>query len=205
MKRKILILSVLAILIAILAANTLAYFTADTKAHNVITTGDVDIVLQEWADEDRTEEFVNPVGVMPGTEVTKIVEVKNVGTGTAWVRVQMSIEVWIGDYEKGLPADPVHLMYGDTVGCNTTDWTYFEGYYYYNKPLAPGETTEPLFTSVAFDEQMGNEYQNAKATIEVKAGAVQSANNGTAVLEATGWPSFAPAEPTLPPESTENP
>ena len=43
MKRKFLILSVLAILVAILAANTLAYFTADTKAHNVITSGGVDI------------------------------------------------------------------------------------------------------------------------------------------------------------------
>ena len=55
MKRKFLILSVLAILVAILAANTLAYFTADTKAHNVITSGGVDIVLNEWANEDRTE------------------------------------------------------------------------------------------------------------------------------------------------------
>ena len=43
MKRKFLILSVLAILIAILAANTLAYFTADTKAHNVITSGGVSV------------------------------------------------------------------------------------------------------------------------------------------------------------------
>ena len=57
MKRKILILSVLAILLAILAANTLAYFTADTAAHNVITTGNVDIALNEWANEDRTERF----------------------------------------------------------------------------------------------------------------------------------------------------
>ena len=54
MKRKILILSVLAILLAILAANTLAYFTADTAAHNVITTGNVDIALNEWANEERT-------------------------------------------------------------------------------------------------------------------------------------------------------
>ena len=210
MKRKILILSVLAILVAILAANTLAYFTADTKAHNVITTGDVDIVLQEWADEARTEKFVNPVGVMPGTEVTKIVEVKNVGTGTAWVRVELTVEVWMGDeYEEELPAKHVHLMYGDTAGCNTTDWTYFDGYYYYDKPLAPGETTEPLFTSVAFDDQMGNDYQNSTAHVDVNAYAVQSANNGEDVLSANGWPLPTPIpEPTeapLPPESTENP
>lgn len=67
MKRKILILSVLAILLAILAANTLAYFTADTAAHNVITTGNVDIALNEWANEERTERFEKQINVLPGT------------------------------------------------------------------------------------------------------------------------------------------
>ena len=194
MKRKILILSVLAILVAILAANTLAYFTADTKAHNVITTGDVAIQLNEWADEARTKEFVNPVGVMPGTEVTKIVEVKNVGTGAAWVCVQMFVDTY--DKNDG-QLDPAVV----TLDINETDWTYSGGYYYYNKILAPGETTEPLFTTVTFDEQMGNAYQNARAEINIKAIAVQSANNGTTVLEAAGWPSFASAEPTLSPEN----
>ena len=131
MKRKILILSVLAILVAILAANTLAYFTADTKAHNVITTGDVAIRLNEWADEARTKEFESPVGVMPGTEVTKIVEVENVGTGSAWVRVELTVEVWSSD-KKQLPLEHV------TLDINETDWTDQDGYYYYNKPLAPG-------------------------------------------------------------------
>ena len=194
MKRKILILSVLAILIAILAAGSLAYYTADTKAHNVITTGDVAIRLNEWADEARTEKFESPVGVMPGKDVTKIVEVKNVGTGSAWVCVQMFVDVY-AENGKQLPTEPVKL------DINDTDWTYQDGYYYYNKPLAPGATTEPLFTTVSFDEQMGNEYQNAKAKIDITAIAVQSANNGETVLEATGWPSFAPPEPTLAPNS----
>ena len=209
MKRKVLILSVLAILIAILAANTLAYFTADTKAHNVITSGGVSIKLNEWANEARTEKFEDKTGVMPGAEVTKIVEVENVGTGTAWVRVELSIEVWLGDeYEEELPAEPVHLMYGDTAGCNTTDWTYQDGYYYYNKPLAPGETTEPLFTTVTFDPKMGNEYQNSTAHVDVNAYAVQSANNGEDVLSANGWPRPTPIpEPTVvpTPETAENP
>ena len=194
MKRKILILSVLAILIAILAAGSLAYYTADTKAHNVITTGSVDIELNEWANEERTEKFENQTGVMPGKDVTKIVEVKNVGTGSAWVCVQMFVDVYAENGE-GLPPEPVKL------DINDTDWTYQDGYYYYNKPLAPGATTEPLFTTVSFDEQMGNEYQNAKAMIDITAIAVQSANNGETVLEATGWPSFAPPEPTLAPNS----
>ena len=45
MKRKLLILSVLAICLSTLAAGTLAYFTAEGKAHNVITTGGVHIAL----------------------------------------------------------------------------------------------------------------------------------------------------------------
>ena len=194
MKRKILIVSVIVICLAMIAAGSLAYYTADTKAHNVITTGDVAIRLNEWADEARTEKFESPVGVMPGTEVTKIVEVKNVGTGSAWVCVQMFVDVY-AENGKQLSTEPVKL------DINTTDWTYQDGYYYYNKPLAPGASTEPLFTTVSFDDQMGNEYQNARATIDITAIAVQSANNGETVLEATGWPSFAPPEPTLAPNS----
>lgn len=198
MKRKILILSVLAILLAILAANTLAYFTADTTAHNVITTGNVDIALNEWANEARTEKFEDKTGVMPGAEVTKIVEVENVGTGTAWVRVQVVLDVYAEGGKEQLPPDPV------TLDFNETDWTYQDGYYYYNKPLAPGETTEPLFTSVSFDDQMGNVYQNSTAHVDVNAYAVQSANNGEDVLSANGWPLPTPIpEPTLVP--TENP
>ena len=51
MKRKLLILSVLAICLAILAAGTFAYFTSEDTAHNVITSGGVKIAVQEWADE----------------------------------------------------------------------------------------------------------------------------------------------------------
>ena len=203
MKRKVLILSVLAILIAILAANTLAYFTADTKAHNVITSGGVSIKLNEWANEARTEKFEDKTGVMPGAEVTKIVEVENVGTGTAWVRVQVVLDVYAEGGKEQLPPDPV------TLDFNETDWTYQDGYYYYNKPLAPGETTEPLFTTVTFDPKMGNEYQNSTAHVDVNAYAVQSANNGEDVVSANGWPLPTPIpEPTeapLPPESTGNP
>ncbi len=194
MKRKVLILSVLAILIAILAANTLAYFTADTKAHNVITSGGVSIELKEWANDDRTEKFEDKTGVMPGAEITKIVEIENTGTGPVWVRVQVVLDVF--DKEKK-SLDPKYV----TLDFNETDWTYFDGYYHYNYPLDPGETTEPLFTTVTFDPKMGNEYQNSTAYVEVKAVAVQTANNGTDVFSAAGWPSFGPPEPTAVPEN----
>lgn len=198
MKRKLLIVSVLAILVAVTAAGTLAYFTDTGTAHNVITTGNVDIELKEWADEARTQPFKDKTGVMPGTKVTKIVEVKNTGTGAAFLRLYVEKNVYGAD-GKPMNSDPVSLNFSDT------EWTYSEGYYYYNRPLKPGETTEPLFTTVTFDPQMGNDYQNASAHVKVTAYAVQSANNGDSPLAAKGWPSDTPAEPTPVSNPPENP
>ena len=200
MKRKLLIVSVLAILVAVTAAGTLAYFTDTGTAHNVITTGNVDIELKEWADKARTQPFENKTGVMPGMEVTKIVEVKNTGTGAAFLRLYVEKNVYGAD-QKPMKSDPVSLDF------DNRNWTYSEseGYYYYNRPLEPGKTTEPLFTTVTFDPLMGNEYQNASAHVKVIAYAVQSANNGDSPQAAKGWPSDTPAEPTPVPNPPENP
>lgn len=72
MKRKLLLLSVLAICVATLAAGTLAYFSANGTARNVITTGNVSIAVEEWADADKTQPFEDLTGIMPGTTVTKL-------------------------------------------------------------------------------------------------------------------------------------
>ena len=195
MKRKLLIVSVLAILVAVTAAGTLAYFTDTGAAHNVITTGNVEIELNEWA-----QPFQDKTGVMPGTKVTKIVEVKNTGTGAAFLRLYVEKNVYGAD-QKPMDTKPVSLNF------DNRNWTYSEseGYYYYNRPLEPGKTTEPLFTTVTFDPLMGNEYQNATAHVKVIAYAVQSANNGDSPQAAKGWPSDTPAEPTAVPNPPENP
>lgn len=181
MKRKLLILSVLAICIAMFAGGTLAFFTSEDKAHNVITTGGVEITLQEWADEAKTTPFKDLTGVMPNTTVTKIAEIRNTGASDAWVRVKVEKNIMLqGD---GMP--DTGLM---ELKRNTVDWTEKDGYYYYNKILKPGEATAPIFTAVSFAADMGDEYQNAAATVDVFAQAVQTANNGDTVLTAQGWP-----------------
>lgn len=182
MKRKLLILSVLAICIATLAAGTLAYFTSEGKAHNVITTGGVEIAVQEWADEEKTKPFEDLTGIMPGMTVTKIAEIKNTGASDAWVRVKVEKNIKL----QGEGTPDTALV---ELNLNLTDWTLGEdGYLYYNKVLKPGEVTKPLFTAVTFNVTMGNEYQNATATVDVAAQAVQTANNGDTVMDAKGWP-----------------
>lgn len=181
MKKKLLILSLAAICLAITAIGTLAYFTSEGKAHNVITTGGVEIAVQEWADDEKTKPFENLSGVMPNTTVTKIAEVKNTGASDAWVRVKVEKNIKL----QGEGTPDTALV---ELTLNTTDWTEKDGYYYYKEALKPGEVTAPIFTAVTFKPDMGNEYQNATATVDVVAQAVQTANNGETVTDAKGWP-----------------
>ena len=184
MKRKLLILSVLAICIATLAAGSLAFFTSEGTAHNVITTGGVEITVQEWADEAKKTPFEDLEGIMPGMTVTKIAEIKNTGASDAWIRVLVTKKIQLaGDGTPNTALVELNL--------NLTDWTQgTDGYLYYTKEaLKPGEVTAPLFTTVTFNAAMGNEYQNATATVDVTAQAVQTANNGDTAMAAMGWPS----------------
>ena len=186
MKRKLLAVAVTVICLSMMAYGTLAYFTAEDTAHNVITSGEIDIELQEWADAEKTTPFPEDEvsGVMPGTEVTKIVEVKNTGANDAYIRVKVEKEFVLsegveGETDSGLMKidfDETYWMLGE------------DGYYYYKEALKPGAVTEPLFASVSFDPSMGNIYQNSTAKVDVTAYAVQVANNGDSVMDAKGWP-----------------
>ena len=185
LKRRAFAVALIVICLAISAIGTLAYYTAEERAHNVITTGGVEIEVHEWADEEKTEPFPEDGvdDVTPGLEVTKIVEVENTGASAAWIRVLLEMTVTAADGETELSANLVELDY------NTEKWTLGDdGYWYYNEALEPGDTTDPLFTKVTFAAEMGNEYQESTCVIDVTAQAVQSANNGTSATDATGWP-----------------
>ena len=102
MKRRISILSVLVICLATLAAGTIAYFTAEGKAHNVITTGGVKIAVREWADEEKQPPFKDVTGILPGMTVTKIAEIRNTGASDALQRIfslqgaAQPMSIWLG-------------------------------------------------------------------------------------------------------------
>lgn len=185
MKRKLLLLSVMVICIAIAAAGTLAFFNGDATAHNVITTGKVAIALHE-KDADGNK-FEDKSGVMPGASIDKIVTVENTGTAPAWIRVKLTPTITLdanNPQAKNVTPDTslVTLVTGD-------DWTLgTDGWYYYTKPLEGGKNTTPALKTVTFATSMGNAYQGATATVDVLAQAVQCANNGTSAQTASGWP-----------------
>ncbi len=186
MKRKLLACAVSLICLSLMTYGTLAFFTAEDTAHNVITSGGIDIELLEWADEAKTTPFPEGGidGVMPGMEVTKIAEVQNTGSNAAYIRVKVEKDILLQEGAEG-EAD-LSLVQLDF---DQTHWTLGEdGFYYYNEALEPGAVTAPLFTTVSFAAEMDNPYQNSTATVNVTAYATQTANNGDSALNAEGWP-----------------
>ena len=190
MKKKILLIATAIILVSIISIGTLAYFTDEEKASNVITTGNIDIELEEWMEDANNDDEPIPFpengvsDVMPGSQISKIVQVRNIGGNPAYVRIQVVKTIELGDAPGQVP--DLDLI---TFDLNTEKWELgTDGYYYYKNVLQPGDVTEPLFTVVTFDSDMGNMYQESSATVDITAHAVQSDNNGATVFDAQGWP-----------------
>ena len=184
MKKKLCVVALLVICLAMAAYGTSAYFTYEETAINVITSGSIKVELQEWSDTGNgLVPFEDLESVLPGTEISKIVQVKNIGGQSAWVRVSADKDIHLAEGVDG-EVDISLLSYD----LNTEFWTEKDGFYYYNTILQPNEATEPLFTKVIFSATMSNMYQNSRAVIDVTAQATQVANNGTCALDAAGWP-----------------
>lgn len=184
MKKTLLIIALATVILLSATAGTLAYFTHEDTATNVITAGDIKISLKEMSESDNgLVPFEDIDDVMPGMVVSKIVTVENVGGQAAYVRLSVDTVLTLAEGVEG----EVDLSLV-TLDIDTEHWTLRDGFYYYNEPLAAGAETEPLFTGVTFSNEMGNMYQHSSASITVKAYAVQAANNSASALEAAGWP-----------------
>lgn len=180
--------------IVLFSAQTYAYFTSNNSSdQNQIVSGQLDIELIEMKETANGETaYINPVEIMPATNVSKIVKVENAGDLPVYVRIK--IEKSINKPENSLPDD-----WEDLISCdfdlddaNTVEmeglWSYQDGYYYYNLPLEAGSATVPLFETVAFSADMGNEFANSTISFTVKCEATQANGNGSSPIEAVGWP-----------------
>ncbi len=202
MKRKIFLAAFLALCLATLGAGSLAYFTAEDIAHNVITSGSVHIQIVEKTQgaDGALVEFPEEglTGIMPGSEASKIVSVKNTGEAQAWIRVKMEISVRSaqGDtltWEQEVAGERIPLVVPNVMA----DWfDGGDGYYYYAYSVSPEDSTSNFLETVSFAPEMGNEYQNSTVLLVISAQAVQTANNPVdpqgygdyAAAHAVGWP-----------------
>ncbi len=187
MKKKILVCALIAICLSIAAYSTVAYDTYNAKATNVITVGNIKIKLVQSSVKagENTPSFnvENEFSIQPGADISKIVQVENIGNNPAWIRIDVEKVI---ELAEGVSEAPDTALIGFDV--DTDSWTLKDGYYYYNEALEPGQISTPLFTEIQFSTEMGNIYQKSKARVDVKVHAVQVANNGENVFDAAGWP-----------------
>ncbi len=187
MRSRIVLVCALVLCIGVSVLSTVAFFTAEDTARNVIVAGSIDIeVIEEQKNEEG--ELIpypdEPIQVLPGAMVSKIVSVKN-NDAEAYVRIKLDIAVKDAD-GNALDTDGAIL----TV-CSNEMWKASEdsdGWLYYNGTVKTGEVTLAVIDGVEFSPDMGDEFQGATAEINVTAQAVQAANNGDDVFLAQGWP-----------------
>jgi predicted ribosomally synthesized peptide with SipW-like signal peptide len=192
-KQKVTLLAVAAICLSILSGLTLAYFTAEDTAHNVITTGQVAIKIEEWQETDNglvPYPKDKPQEAMPSDVISKVAKIKNLDADV-WIRAKAKITV--KDSEGKLMEVPEEKLKSIIVLIGSdSKWVRKTGdseWLYYNASVPAGQSTEPLFKSLRFDGPgMTNEFQDCTVEVTVDAQAVQTANNGSSVVEAAGWP-----------------
>lgn len=179
MKKKLSIVFGIIAILAVISVGTLAYFTSEQNAENVISAGNIKLEIHEKtaSGEDFPKEGII---VMPGDTVSKIVTVENTGDHPLYLRVKLTE----GVSDEALTTDDCL-----DININRSCWLEKDGYYYYYRALQSGETTEQLFSEVYFDlYNIDNKYLGKHFTLNVAASAVQSENNGSDVLNAIGWP-----------------
>lgn len=191
MKKRILTIALAVALVALAGYSTLAYFTATDTATNTVTAGKLEIVINEY-DQENPEEPVeeNNDGitlafdnVVPGDMIAKIVKIKSLeGNIDAYIRAKIDMEWNLNeenDPEESTASDAVVIPeFADGWSLGT------DGYYYYATAVS-ADTEIDFLNGLYFDfEEMGNEYQGATLTITITAEAVQSKNNAAA----NGWP-----------------
>lgn len=204
MKKKLFSLSVIVICLAIMGYGVIAYFTDVTIAHNVITSGGVDVEIVETQTGSGPSLVEGISGVMPGGEVVRTVTVENQEKSSeSWIRVWLNIAITeqgdpiLNPTVKNLPLSVKNALGEDvdvvTLDISPENWILGDdGYYYYKSSVEPEHSTAPLFTTIRFATEMGNEYQNCKVLIDISVEAVQTANNpipdGGDVTDIVGWP-----------------
>lgn len=181
-KLKFLAIAFTAIALTVFTQDTLAYYSVMGEATNVVTSGDVKLVIHETTDQGTTfpEEGVY---IVPGDVVSKEVRIENICDHPFYLRVKLVY----GIDSEILPAQECF-----DLDIDSNLWKYNDGWYYYQGVVAPRKTTPEVFSKVEIvGEHVDNAYLGKTLTLSVIAHAVQSENNpvsGSDYHLVSGWP-----------------
>lgn len=181
-KVKTVVVAIFAMVVALMAQPTLAYFSTVGISTNVVTSGGIRFVIYETTDSG--EAFpTEGVYITPGDVVPKQVSFKSDCEHPFYLRVRVVYGIDSQEFSAEACFEP---------DIDEENWELYDGWYYYKAVVEPGETTPNLFTQVEIlGSKMDNAYLGKTLQITVDAQAVQSENNPISdgnTYTAFGWP-----------------
>ena len=152
------LLIILLVLCVGLVGLTIAYFSNSTSIENEFSTNPYGTTIEEI--------FTSPDNWLPGTTTDKTITVTNSGLVDEAVRISYA-EKWVAkdgtilsgliDSNGNLTNNTENSEHAAIINFSDNgDFTYSNGYYYYNYRLAPNETTSSLIDSVTFNSKVKN-------------------------------------------------
>lgn len=177
-KKKIVSLCLAAVLVVMaIAGATVAYFTDTDAKDNTFTVGNVDITLTEpnW----ESSGSVDASDVYPGEPLAKDPTVNNSGKNPCFVRIKVkNLDQFDAKGDIIYRTDYVNGKLG-------TDWVlHTDGYFYYTKVLAVGDTTDALFDQIVMPTGLtGNETTTLPITVTAQAVQAQGAKASFAAVQ----------------------
>ena len=181
-KIRIFTIALVALLWTFLAQPSLAYYTTVGKATNVVTSGNIKLIIHETTDQG-TPFPEQGVYIIPGDIVSKVVTIENDCNHPFYLRLKAVYST-----------DNAALSAEECLNLNidADHWIYKDGWFYYAGIVEPHQFTPRFFSEVEIvGSKINTEHIGSKLNLTVVAQAVQSENNpvenGDASL-AFGWP-----------------
>lgn len=186
-KKTVILLIIVTILLMLCITGTVAFLAKQVDTDNIITFGNIKMQLIETKTNDNNEEVEVTDGetldITYESELKRKIKIKNLGNSSIYVRVALDT---IGTDREGVNFETKDFV---DYNINQENWTYKDGWYYYNQQLEPDQTTEELDTKIKFDlNEITKKYPKSSFELKINAQAVQAKNNSNQVLEADGWP-----------------
>lgn len=190
MKKKTILVAAIAVMLvaALVVGGTLAYFTDTKTADNTFTMGNVAITLDETnaAPDAPTGSRVdgNTYNVYPGQTVTKDPTVHNTGSNAAYIRATVTVSNWATLSKELYPSAELADTLKELVGSFGEGWSVVGAAadnsgavtftLKYDRQLATGADTAPMFQHVTVPAGLGNENASSFKTMTVQAQAIQA-------------------------------
>lgn len=176
-----------------LMSGTYATLTASDSVTNNLSTGSIEISVNENGFTDKTD--------WNGSKVDKLVQITNESKSPALIRVSI-IPRWVDESGNPWPGDTstVEIKFANIAANSSDTGSNQKGrwlkdskgeYYYYTSIVATGENTVPVIETVSatIPDNLKSRYKGKKLIVDVKSEAVLAAkdSDGSGAIYEKTW------------------